>query len=421
MKAWPVAAIRACGAVVALTSALAAPYAIQKIYTGRGGGTWQAALVEQSLLAFFGLLGLVAGLTMLVCARGIWSRRAWLNPRWVWRHRRAEAALLFVVLLLCAGLLEFASRTLYAIQYRFPITYAVEDLVYPPLREQFADARDNDGPRIAFLGGSVLYYTGLNHGDAIAAALGPSARVINLAQNGHASRDSLTKLRHCLERGERFDYVVFYHGINETRANNVPPDLFDPDYNHYVWYRLVNTVFNGRKPILSTCLRSTLVYRGYTLTGDLLATNLFGQRLLHHAYPRADWLQHGAHINSAESFARNLAEIAALCDARGMRLIIPEFVYAPELDDWAAGIPQRFSQQDIIHLTEQWGLPENVLAGMRAHNTAIRDLHNRARIVDTAALRRSDYFLDVCHFTEAGQQAFVQLLANALHAESSAG
>jgi hypothetical protein len=67
-----------------------------------------------------------------------------------------------------------------------------------------------------------------------------NVRVFNLAKPAHTSRDSLLKYAALGEA--RFDLVIFYHGINEARTNNAPPEIFREDYAHYSWYETVNAL-----------------------------------------------------------------------------------------------------------------------------------------------------------------------------------
>ena len=49
-----------------------------------------------------------------------------------------------------------------------------------------------------------------------------NVRIFNLAMPAHTSRDSW--LKYAALRDARFDLVIFYHGINEARVNNAPPE-----------------------------------------------------------------------------------------------------------------------------------------------------------------------------------------------------
>src|SRR5215471_18848261 len=94
---------------------------------------------------------------------------------------------------------------------------------------------------ILLLGGSVLNPNFGNIArvleERIAYETKKPVRIYNLAKSAHSSADSYYKYRHLMDK--HFDLVIFYHGINEVRANNVPPSVFKPDYSHYSWYKQI--------------------------------------------------------------------------------------------------------------------------------------------------------------------------------------
>lgn len=413
MRPRTVLLIRLLGLAIAASAFASTPYVISKLYTGRGADSpLRSALLEQPLVLLLGLGALAFGLVLAVYAPRLHAARYWLNPLWVWRNRRAELALLALATLLSLAALESASRALFAYQFRFPFLHSTEQLIYPPLYEQFHDYTDN-GVNLLLLGGSVLYFAGRE--GRLESAFDPPARVYNLAQTAHSSLDSLVKFRYALDKGYRFDYAIFYHGINEVRANNVPPELFSPDYNHYFFYRLVNTVFGDRKPWLRLALKSSLFYRAYILLMQLRQTRLGGRDYVHLAFPREDWLQYGGDIRSKDSFRRNLEAIIALAEQHNIRLIVPRFAYDPVLDAWADGAPGAPSEADMRRYTEQWGLPQHVLAGIKAHNEVIHQLRDQFHYIDTTPLQRREFFVDPCHFSPQGTDVFLNLLAHGLN------
>ncbi len=410
--------LRLLGATIAGCSAVLTPYVIAKLYTGRGGDTpVRSALNEQPLLALLGTICVAVGCFLLLRPRVVYDARDCLNPKWVLKNRSREFALLMVVTFVCLGLLEFASRYIYAAQRGFPITYSLEELVYPPLHEQFRDYTD-EGAHVLLIGGSVLYFAGLD--GRIESAFDPPAHVYNLAQTAHSSLDARTKLEWALEHGYRFDYVIFYEAINDVRANNVPPDRFDLEYNHYFFYRRVNTVFSGRKPWLRALLHSSLFYRAYELASDLGSTRMFGRGLLHLAFPREDWLRFGGEIKSAESYRLNLTSIADLCEQHGAKLIVPHYIYDPRLDQWANG-KLAWTDDQANRYTEQWGLAENVRKGIQAHNRVIEELSGRFHFVDTSPLERPGNFVDPCHLTPEANQQLIDILIGALRDATVSG
>jgi hypothetical protein len=392
------------GVAILLAGAVATPFALAKLYTGRHPENAVAtALAEQPLVAFLGVCTAAAGLAMLVWAPRLVAGRRWFNPVWALRNRPAECVLLAVSCAAALGVLEVASRVLYARAHGFPLNHSIEELIYPPLLEQFQQQPYSpDNLNVLLLGGSVMWIAGRAH--EIEHAFDPPARVYNMAQNAHSSLDSLNKFEWLLQHGYKFDCVIFYHAINEVRANNAPPDVFSPDYDHYSFYRLTNTVFQGKRPWLRAMLRSSLFFRGYRVWETLRETRAFGRRYLHMAFPREDWLPYGADVRSAESFRGNLARIAALAKENQAALIVPLFACNPMLDE----------QANAGRMTE-WGLAGNLAKGIQAHNAVIQSMSSQfIYIDDTRRLMIENNFVDPCHFTEQAQAQFIEILKQAL-------
>jgi len=127
---------------------------------------------------------------------------------------------------------------------------------------------------------------------------GREVRIHNLAGEGHTSLDSLIKYRRLADKS--FDLVVFYHGINEARANNAPPDVFDSAYEHYGWYRKVNVLDRDRwLPWLALPAAARHVTR-------VILEALTGGPPVSGYLPPAAWLQYGSDVRSAEARTRGL-------------------------------------------------------------------------------------------------------------------
>lgn len=407
-------AMRILGVAIAVGSMAVWTYGVRQVYSGRSTlGAILAAVREQPLVLFLLVCALSVAAGLVLGAGYIHRLRPWLDPRWVWANRRGEVLLLAAACGFALAILELGSRVLYARQYGLPIGHRIEELVYPPLYTEFSD--DTEAAfSVLLLGASVL--NGEENSESIERAFDRRCRVYNLSQPAHSSIDSVTKLRYALGRGDRFDYVIFYHGINDVRANNAPPDLFSTDYGHYFFYRLTKAVFSEENPVIRRLLTSSLFYRSYVLSMRLRETRLFGRRFVHIARPREDWLQYGSTIRSKEVFESNLRKIIELCDTYGSHLIVPRYAHHPILDDWAAGRDVALEDGEMVRFTEEWGLPRNVLDGMKAHNEVILSLADRFQYVDTRALEQYGNFVDPCHFTPEASMKFQRALIDALRA-----
>lgn len=404
--------VRATGLIIALASAAASAFVIAKLYTGRGADApVRAAIYEQPLVVLLGIVGTAIGSWAAIRPGQCIAARAWLNPRWVWRERRGEAILLLFSAVLALLMLEVGSRALYARDEHLPYLFPPEYLVYPPLYHAMRDYSP-ETMNVLLLGGSVL--NGVGQDNKLQDALGPGWRVYNVAQNAHSSLDSLTKYQWLTARGYRFDYVIFYHAINEVRANNAPPDVFRADYSHYLFYRLVHAVFGQKHPVHRAALHSALVFRVDRLMTQLRETRTLGRRFVNIAYPREDWIDYGGEIRSALSFEANLLGIAAIARQTGAAFIVGEFVYDPRLDDFVQRKPGAPSRNEMIAYTKEWGLPEHVQKGIATHNDVILRHAGEFHVVPFGTMRRPEYFIDPCHFTPEAEAEFVRRWATAI-------
>ena len=338
-------------------------------------------------------------------------------------RRRFHGILAGVVFALATLVLaELAARVFWRVGYGIPLSRPATVLyaVYPELWQMSwkdEDVRDQHPLRVLFLGGSALNPAWGNVEkevqERLTVELERPVVIYNMAEIGHTSRDSLVKYRALA--ANRFDLVVFYHGINDARANNVPPERYRPDYSHYAWYDTVNALEarpGGRWIVLPATLRFLAVRAKDTLgLADYLTMDA----------PRPDWLQYGADIKTAASFESNLREIVALASERQETLLVMTFAtYVP-----AGYTPEAFRERKLgytLHLSpiEMWGTPANVLSAVLRHNEVVRRVAEsdaRIRFVDQASEMPAEgrYFNDVCHLTAAGSHVFVDnMLATAV-------
>ncbi len=335
-------------------------------------------------------------------------------------RRRAELLLLTAALLAGLGLVELGGRLYVSRQLRLPLFHDGEQRFYPVLYRGLR-GYDPQAGSVLLLGGSVLQYIP----QRTWASYLPGRRVYSVAFKGHTSLDSLYKYQYLLRQGYRFDQVVFYHGINEVRTNNIPPDRFAADYTHYAFYRMARRLFLDRSSLRSWLARHT--YVGFSL--ELLALRVGTEpgELLPPDLPPRKWRRFGAEIKSARSFRANLVRISELARESGSVLLVPRFAYHhPEdysFDRWQA---RRLGYQcdQRGSATHIWGDPANVVAGIEAHNRVIDKEADRYVLVDTSGITgRVEYFCDICHFSGRGVEAFVRTVAAALqaHGHSSPG
>jgi hypothetical protein len=329
------------------------------------------------------------------------------------RASRGVAIALAVVATL-AGL-ELAARAFWKLERGLPLSQPSRLLraFYPELWQVDWKGRDLaplHPARILLLGGSVLHpewgSVEFDLRERLTTRLRRPVVTLNLAGVGHTTRDSLLKYRALV--GERFDLVVVYHGINDARANNVPPERFAADYSHYAWYETVNALAPGGSPLV---LPATLGYLATRLKEQSGLVEYVGM-----GPPRPEWARYGSDIKTAAPFAANLEAIVALAHGGGARVLLATFAtHVP--DDYTPAAFARHALDYALHSSpiEMWGVRENVVAAVSRHNAIVRAVasdHPEVAFVDAAAAmpRGAAVFNDVCHLTAAGSARLVDLV-----------
>ena len=323
----------------------------------------------------------------------------------------------FITLLM----LEIASRIYWKAKSKVPFTepWKISLSFYPELEliSTLNPSTNDNYHDILLLGGSVLNDQWGTVSTEIRQLLEKkkvsNIRIFNLAVPAHTSRDSLLKYKAL--KNYRFDQIIFYHGINETRANNIPGHLFKADYSHFDWYAITNAMAaSNHEPILA--LPPTVKYL------KLLVNNHFSSenRAPRHS-PKKEWIHHGSTHKSATSIRNNLKEIAKIATKRGDNLAIATFsLYVPK--DYSLA---RFKAKQLdyqLHLTplELWGHPNHVITATKAHN---EELMNIAKNDKTIQLIRADklmpkgasYFNDPCHLTPEGSFQFAKIIVHSIY------
>jgi hypothetical protein len=269
---------------------------------------------------------------------------------------------------------------------------------------------------ILLLGGSVLHKSWgsveIELREQLANIGRRNVRIFNLAAPAHTSRDSW--LKYAALRNARFDLVIFYHGINEARVNNAPPDVFREDYSHYSWYEAVNTLasYHGTAFL---ALPYTLRYLAISARHKLGKDQYIPTYVI-----RKEWLKHGRESRSAASFKQNLSAILDLASQRGDQMLLMSFAtYVPE--NYSREAFNKKQLDYTLHRApiEWWGMRDHVLTTVAIHNEIVRDFARRYRnvlFVDQANLIPGSgrYFNDPCHFTALASNEFVKNIVTSL-------
>lgn len=322
------------------------------------------------------------------------------RPR-VSRHRRLLPWTLYLVYLvvLAWGGLWLYGTICWGIQRSRSNPNEVWEIYYTELYKSGVQAvstvPDHRHIDVLMLGGSVLEQVGPELNAQLQARLGKSVRVWNLAYSAHTSRDSLLKYRFLRDR--KFDLVVVYHGINDARMNCCSAELYRDDYSHCQWYRSIE-----RRAKVGNF--DPLVFAAEDLS-----------RFINLGQPSPDQLAFGKEIKTPRAFRKNFEEFAQISQNASSPLMLMTFAYhLPE-----GYSRERFERGELDYGSgtfsvpvELWGIPENVVAAINAHDQVIRELAAARPNLLFFEMQRElpttgRIFSDICHLTPEGCGEFV--------------
>ncbi len=331
-----------------------------------------------------------------------------------------------VVLWLCFifVLVEGVARSFWKIRLgmNFFDTRADVAAFYPELRAIFGarPSRSDDQIDVLLLGASAIH----NDFGVVQRALTERlvqatrrpVRVFSVGVPAHTSLDSYYKYRALATVG--FDVVVDYDGFNEVRANNVPPALFREDYSHFGHYQLIGDVLDrGRLWPLASPYTAVVAVREFR---ERIAARRGNPTRVPRHLPDSSWMRYGSHLRSPRSFQRNLEAILSVASTRGEPVVLATTAsyFAPKYT------AAKFAARELDYTTHQsdtgiWGSPENVAAGVAAHNATVRALVAQRTDVgfvdmESAIPRSRTNFNDACHLTIEGAVRFANVLAPAI-------
>jgi len=318
------------------------------------------------------------------------------------------------VVTLVAG--ELGSRAFWFLRGGVPLTDPGRVLwsLYPGLAkvDKHHPRQDNRVYDVLLLGASTLHPDfgpiELMLQERLTRELRQRVRIFNIAEAGHMSRDSLLKYQ--ATGPARFDLVLVYDNINETRANNCPPEIFRADYSHFGWYLSANALapYHGRARwgLPMTC----------QFLGTLAQRFVYSDSMVSRGDPRPDWLPYGQTVRSADSLKANLGEIVSLARSRGEPVVLMSFA-SYFVDDYTREKFKKLELDYCLHIspTDIWGPQDQVRNAVQVHNSVIVSVaqaHPEVIFVDQeAGLAKSrTLFNDSCHLTCEGCRDFVDNL-----------
>ncbi len=339
-------------------------------------------------------------------------------------NQKGKKRLFYVIMFILVLLfVEISFRAFYAVSFKNATIlykpFALIEHYYPGILEVMDMEVSNADDRvdILFLGGSVLTQKFGTVESELKAYLEDSLqreiKIYNLATPAHTSRDSRLKMELLAE--QHFDFILLYHGINETRFNNCPKSMFKDNYSHVDFYTKVNAIAKR------TWSRFTVIpFIFIQLKTNILKEYAKENYMTMHEPVRKGkdaWLKYGLDVKTAVSFKNNYTYIIKNAKQKGTEVLLPTFAYSIPEDYTLENFKKEFEKNSKMSPIEIWGTTETVAVGIDEHNNVVQELsvnstYDNILFIDVNEVLRKNQvnFVDVCHFTETGSQKFANMI-----------
>jgi hypothetical protein len=226
---------------------------------------------------------------------------------------------------------------------------------------------------------------------------------------------------------QKFDYLLLYNGINDTRANNIAPEKFDTQYRHIEFYDDL-AILQRHPEINITVLPFVFDWAQHGLQKRFWPINYLPKENLHQLRSeqgRKEFLQYGNNIKTEAVFKATLEQIKTIADKRGQKLILSSFAwYQPSDYTYENFNAKKLDYSQSLFPTELYGEPEYVIKGVNIHNALIREFaatNPDIIFVDAEKFipKEGKYFNDICHLSDAGCALFSDSILRVMESHQS--
>jgi len=200
---------------------------------------------------------------------------------------------------------------------------------------------------------------------------------------------------------------MVYHGINDVRANNCPPETFRKDYSHYFRYSLLRA-YQRYENFSFFTLPFTLEFLRLNLLRETGARRFYSETKEYYSF--------GDLIKTKESFRENVLAILNHAKKKNEKVLLMTFsYYVPDNYSFEKFENRSLDYELYFSPIEIWGKMENVTKGIEVHNQVIRNISlefDEVLFVDQDKLipKEGLFFNDISHLSYEGSKEFVMNL-----------
>lgn len=238
--------------------------------------------------------------------------------------------------------------------------------------------------------------------------------VYNASGVGFSSLDNLNT--YSMLSDLEFDVLLFYNGINDSRLNNCPPEIYKENYRHIAWNNEIAAIL--RHPELNRSTIPFFIDFSFQKIKYALCKDCF---LSENYHDQEDWQEYGSNYKSLESFQQNIQSLIEMKPLESKLILVSFATYVPANYSFEKFVSKEldYNYHTNSREVEVWGKAHNVVGFMDNLNNILSTSQNPTKetyFIDIRAqVNAPTNFADVCHYSTLGIQQAAQVISDSLH------
>jgi hypothetical protein len=239
--------------------------------------------------------------------------------------------------------------------------------------------------------------------------------VYNASGVGFSSLDNLNTYNMLTDL--QFDIILYYNGINDSRLNNCPPEVFKHNYEHIAWNSEVSAILRHKNINISTI--PFFLDFSFQKVKQALCKDCF---IADNYHDQEDWQEYGSNFKSLKSFQNNTLKIIEAKSNQTTLILVSFATYVPKNYSFESFVNRDldYNYHSNSREVEIWGKASNVINFMDSLNNTAKSLGNPSKKVVYLDIQKevvlNKNFADICHYSDLGIMKAAQLISDSLTA-----
>jgi len=324
------------------------------------------------------------------------------------------------LLLICLVLLgfELSIRTYLSLKYHSNFFKPQEIIFhyYPMVKEIKENYSEGPKKKILILSSSALTDGWGGFATVFDKELNKNGKewdVYNASGVGFSSLDNLNT--YTMLSDLKLDVLLFYNGINDSRLNNCPPEIYKENYQHIAWNNEIATILSH--PEINGSTIPFIIDFGFQKLKATFCKDCFISENYHN---QEKWQEYGSNFKSLENFEKNIQALIKTKPKESKLFLFSFATYVPDNYSFEKFVNKELDYNYHVNSreVEVWGKAPYVLDFMDSLNIILSAKQNPAKECYFIDIRnqvlQASNFADICHYSAPGIEKVAQVISDSL-------